>query len=420
MSKHLLYTAVALLISGPLSAAPTDPFDFDYQVVARASDRPAMIFNDGSSTYIQPRAGQQIVAGGGQQSGPYIVLDGVPDVVRYTTNGSEVVARWTRANGFTGEPANPAGELPRGFSGFSGRIALIGNHSGLALVRQSDTTMPLAPLIKTLAPAGWTGSAQKDIALSQEMRFATRAGENWVQALERLLAQRDLYAELDFERRNIALRATAPKSLAVAGTGVASPAGLAPVNAVPQMIAASTAVASAAEAAGGPTEGDGSALGDAFDAQAIRDTKAGRIEIRFEKKPTGLVVRRDGGEELDTTWNEDERVLSFRTADRFTVSGGGKSVEVARVPGIAYLFPQDNPAGLERVFEKDGATYLSFRQSLVQVSVFDESNQSNGEHKDRYYKYNGIGARLTVLADGKSVTVSRQPEVRFYERAAAL
>jgi hypothetical protein len=75
---------------------------------------------------------------------------------------------------------------------------------------------------------------------------------------------------------------------------------------------------------------------------------------------------------------------------------------------------------LERVFEKDGATYLSFRQSLVQVSVFDESNQSNGEHKDRYYKYNGISARLTVMADGKAVTVSRQPEVRFYERAAVL
>ncbi|MCY0852660.1 hypothetical protein [Cupriavidus sp. D39] len=87
------------------------------------------------------------------------------------------------------------------------------------MVRQSDATLALAPMIKTIAPTGWTGTAQKDIALSEELRFATRAGENWMQALERLLAQRGLYAEVDFDRKNIALRATPPKSLEIAGSG---------------------------------------------------------------------------------------------------------------------------------------------------------------------------------------------------------
>jgi len=409
MTKSIIFAA-ALLLCGTVSAAPTDPFDFDYQVVAASAARPAMIFNDGSSTYIQPRPGQQVVAEGGQSSGPYVVLEGVPEVVRYTANGSAVTARWKRSHGFTGEPANPTGDLPRAFTGFSGRLAMIGGHNGLALVRQSEATLALAPMIKTIAPTGWTGTAQKDIALSEELRFATRAGENWVQALERLLAQRGLYAEVDFDRKNIALRATPPKSLEISASGataVATPA--APAAPAPELTAAATDA----------SETDGSALNAAFNAEAIRDNKAGRIEMRFPAKPMNLLVQGEGGREIDTDWNEAEKVLSFRTADRFTVRGDGKAVEVARVPGIAYQFPRDNAAGLERVFEKDGATYLSFRQSLIAVSVRDEANQLNGEHKDRYYKYNGISARLMVTADGKTVNVTRQPEVRFYERAAS-
>ena len=38
--------------------------------------------------------------------------------------------------------------------------------------------------------------------------------------------------------------------------------------------------------------------------------------------------------------------------------------------------------------------------------------------KDRYFKFNGIAERLTVVADGRSVIVERVPEVRFYERKA--
>ena len=80
MSRSLFLSALVLTASAH-AATNTEPLDFDYQVVARAADRPALIFNDGLSTYIQPRPGQVVQADGALQDGPYWVIDGVPDVV---------------------------------------------------------------------------------------------------------------------------------------------------------------------------------------------------------------------------------------------------------------------------------------------------------------------------------------------------
>jgi hypothetical protein len=411
MIRPLILSALALVATHAF-AADTDPLDFDYQVVARAADRPAMVFNDGQSTYIQPRFGQMVQADGAIQSGPYWIVEGVPDVLRYTVNGQPVVARWKRANGFTSEPANPSGDLPRSLASVSGRLALIGSYSELPLVRAGRSSLPLAQMVKSIAPAGWSGTAQKDIPLTDEVALDVRAGENWVQALARVLEQRNLYAEVDFGRRNIALRATPPKAFSVEPSQAAPSGGMlrvaAPVVAAP--------VADAAPAATPLPEGP--TLASAFNALAIRDAKNGRIEVRFETEPKDLEVRDGAGDKLRTRWDDAERVLSFPTVDSFVASSSGKRVEVARVPGINFLFPPDNSAGLVRVFEKDGATYLSFAKSMASISVFGDNHQGGGEQKDRYFKFNGVSDHLTVIADGNVVRVDRLPEVRFYERAA--
>ncbi len=410
MIRPLLFSAVAL-VAACAHAADTDPLDFDYQVVARAADRPAMVFNDGLSTYIQPRHGQLVQADGAIQNGPYWVIDGVPDVLRYTVNGQPVVARWKRANGFTSEPANPSGDMPRSLASVSGRLALIGNYADLPLVRVGRSSLPLAQMVKSIAPAGWSGTAQKDIPLTDDVSLDAKAGENWVQALARVLEQRNLYAEVDFVRRNISLRATPPKAFSVEPAQAAQTAGMlrvaAPVVPAPVADAAPTAT----PLPEGPT------LASAFNALAIRDAKNGRIEVRFESEPKDLELRDGSGDKLRTRWDDTEKVLSFPTVDNFTASSGGKRVEVARVPGINFLFPRDNAAGLERVFEKDGATYLSFAKSMASISVFGDNHQGGGEQKDRYFKFNGVSDHLTVIADGNVVRVDRLPEVRFYERA---
>ncbi|MBP0623425.1 TrbG/VirB9 family P-type conjugative transfer protein [Cupriavidus consociatus] len=419
MIRSFILSALAL-VAAQAMAADTDPLDFDYQVIARAADRPAMVFNDGLSTYIQPRHGQVVQADGAIQNGPYWVIDGVPEVVRYSVSGQPVVARWKRANGFTSEPANPVGDMPRSLAAISGRLAMIGNYAGQPLVRAGRSNLPLAQMIKSIAPAGWTGTAQKDISLTDDVALDTRGGENWLQALARVLEQRNLYAEVDFTRRNIALRAGPPKSFSVAeaGSSAATPGGVlqaALTTSGSEAAAPKEPAAPTLPVAGTPLP-EGPTLASAFGALAIRDNKQGRIEIRFEQEPKDLVLRDETDSKIWTRWDEAQRVLSFATLDRFTATADGKAVEVRRLPEIDYEFPRENSAGLEMVFEKDGATYLSFARSLVSVSVFGDEHQRNGEHKDRYYKFNGIAARLTVIADGNVVYVDRSPQVRFKEQ----
>jgi len=421
MMKPLLISVLALAASGAAVAADTDPLDFDYQVVARASDRPALIFNDGMSTYIQPRRGQAVSADGAQQSGPYWVIDGVPDVLRYSVNGQTVEARWKRANGFTAEPANPSGDLPRSLAGISGRLAVIGEYTTLAVVRAGRSSLPLAQMIKSIAPAGWTGTAQKDIPLTEDVPVELNGGENWLQELSRVLERRGLYAEVDFTRRNIALRAVPPKSFSVVGepsSGAAMAGSLqaSAATAVAAVAAVAAPAAPAPLAAAGTPLPEGPTLASAFGAVAIRDNKQGRIEIRFEQEPKDLGLRDASDSKIWTKWDEAQRVLSFATVDQFTATAGGKSVEVKRTPEITYEFSRQNSAGLDMVFEKDGATYLSFAKSMLSVSVFGDDHQRNGEQKDRYYKFDGIAARLTVIADGNVVYVDRVPQVRFKEQ----
>lgn len=418
MIRPLLFSAFTL-VAAYAHAADTDPLDFDYQVVARAVDRPAMVFNDGQSTYIQPRHGQLVQADGAIQNGPYWVIDGVPEVVRYAVNGQQVVARWKRANGFTSEPANPAGDMPRSLAAISGRLALIGSYSDLPLVRAGSSSLPLAQMVKSLAPAGWSGTAQKDISLTDDVSLKALAGENWLQALARVLEQRNLYAEVDFGRRNVSLRATPPKAFSVETARLSAPGGMLRVSAPGSESGAGNVAAPAQDSSqpSGTPLPDEITLASAFNAIAIRDAKNGRIEVRFDAEPKDLEVRDGAGDKLRTRWDDTEKVLSFPTVDHFTASASSKRVEVARVPGINFLFPRDNSAGLERVFEKDGATYLSFAKSMASISVFGDNHQGGGEQKDRYYKFNGVSDHLTVIADGNVVRVDRLPEVRFYERA---
>ncbi|ODV41532.1 hypothetical protein AWV79_35820 [Cupriavidus sp. UYMMa02A] len=157
-------------------------------------------------------------------------------------------------------------------------------------------------------------------------------------------------------------------------------------------------------------------LASTFDVLQIRDADRARIAIQFAAAPKDLVIRDESGKAVLTTWDDSTKVISFPSVPRFTMTSGGKSVEVARVPGAAYEFPKENRAGLSLVFEKDGSTYLGFSKSVGRVSVFDEQHRSDGEQKDRGYKHNGIAQRLTVMVGKEVVHVDRLPQVRFYER----
>ncbi|CAM2158555.1 conserved exported protein of unknown function (plasmid) [Pararobbsia alpina] len=421
MKRTLIALSVALMC-GHAFASNTDPFDFDYQIAASTANRPALVFNDGANTYVQPRAGQLVVAAGAHREGPYVVLPSVPDSFQYMVNGDTVSATWRKGNSFMGEPGNANGDLPGNFAGFSDRLILVGQRSAIDAVRPLATTTPLSGVVKALVPQGWSGSAMKNIDLTNSVTFATKDGENWMQALDRLMKQSGLYAQVDFASKHISLRDSAPKSggmdydAASRAPAIADPTVKTVVADAPSL-STSTQGASASASASPSTTAP--TLASAFGADAIRDGDDAHIELRFVSKPGDLTVTDADGKSLKPRWDEAAHVMTFNRADRFFVSDGKTRVEVARTRNVDFVFAKDNTAGLEAVFDKDGATYLKFSDSVIHVNVFDANHIGHGEQKGRYFKFDGTPEKLTIVADGAVLDVKREPVVRFYERSGA-
>ncbi|PVX85835.1 TrbG/VirB9 family P-type conjugative transfer protein [Paraburkholderia unamae] len=401
-----LAVALALaLVFQHARASDTDPFDFDYDVLGGIAQRPALVFNDGSKTYIQPRPGQDLTADGGHREGPYVVVDGTPASVHYTVGGQGATTTWKRANAFIGGHGALPGtgdDQPAAFAGFSGHLSLIGAHGALEPVRTLDANLPIAQLVKSLVPQGWSGAAQKDVDLSAASRFATHPGENWMQALDRLMVQADLYADIDFDARRVRLHRDVGKSGALAYAGPAHDDGHPDVSAT---MAA-------------PAHID-SQLARDFGANAIRDADDAHTQLRFNGKPArDLAFTTPEGGSLHPHWDAATSVMTIDRAPRFTVSDGTHRVEVARTAATVYDFAATNPAHLEAVFDQDGSTYFKFAPTVINVSVVDDRHLGSGEQKGRYYRFNGTSATFNVSADGQSVRVTRRHDVRYEETPA--
>ena len=156
-------------------------------------------------------------------------------------------------------------------------------------------------------------------------------------------------------------------------------------------------------------------LASVFGAIAIRDHKGDATEIRFNgASPTDLRLTDAQGHPLAATSRGN--ILSLPPVARFTLNGFGQAVDVARVQSTEYQFPADNLTGLERVFDKGGATYLAFDEPKENILVFGDGHSMGGMVKGRYYRLNGIAKQLAVIADGEIVQIDRVSRVRFYER----
>ncbi|SAL49125.1 hypothetical protein AWB68_02431 [Caballeronia choica] len=412
--KHTLTLTALAAVSLSALAASTDPLDFDYQISGNMAERPALVFNDGSSTYVQPRAGQNLKVEGGHAEGPYVVVSGTPEMISYSVGGSSVTARWRKANSFTGERGSSNGDMPIGFAGFSNRLALIGNRPRLESTRSMNANLPLSQLVKALVPQGWTGSAQKDVDLTSNFNFGTREGENWMQSLDRLLGSADLYADVDFNGHHVTLRRVAAKS-----AGVNYVASAAPTGTVAGSVSATVETPqSSAQNTSPPARG--SLLASKFGALAIRDGGDTHIQMRFSQRPIKeLSFRTSDGRNLKPKWDESSNVVTFNRADQFVVSDGTESVEVARVGGLIYSFDERNSAGLEAVFDKEGSTFFKFADTVGNVKVADVRQMGTGEQRGRYYKFNGTSDQFIVNADGNVVNVVRKHEVQFFDRPAS-
>jgi hypothetical protein len=399
--------ALASLAVSAVHAANTDPFDFDYEIEGSNLDRPALVFNDGSKTYIQPRAGQIIALAGGHNEGPYIVVDGTPTTIRFSIAGHSVVATWARSNVFIGGPGAVPGvadDQPSGFAGFSGHLSLVGSRGPLEPVSALDGTLPIASLVKALVPQGWSGSAQKDIDLTATARFETRPGENWTQALDRLMAQTKLYADVDFDTRHVRLHRDVEKS------------GALDIATGPVASAKEQGTTDQTRPVAAPQE---SLLAKYFGANAIRDGDDTHTQIRFAAEPKDLKFVSVAGGSLHPKWNADTGVMTIDRAERFAVSDQAHRVEIVRNSGAAYDFPADNAAHLESVFDEKGQTFFKFAPTVINVSVADVHHLGSGEQKGRFYRFDGTAEQFIVTADGQTVNVQRRHDVKYIEQPGA-
>nr|WP_232356127.1 TrbG/VirB9 family P-type conjugative transfer protein [Burkholderia vietnamiensis] len=397
--------AASAIVCAAASAANTDPFDFDYDILGGISERPALIFNDGEKTYIQPRAGQVIVADGGHTEGPYVVVEGTPSSITYKVGAHSATARWKKANTFiggTGALAAMKDDQPAGFDGFTNRLVMIGTRSALEPVRAIRASMTVGGFVKALVPQGWTGSAQKDVDLTTLEQFGTRDGENWMQALDRLMAQTELYADVDFTARHVRLHRDAPKSAALNYASSSRDADEAGLNRVVAQVTAEAPPVSR--------------LAERFGAQAIRDGDDTHIQIRFTSKPAKTVTfKTPDGKALHPSWDDTKNVLTLDRAERFVVADESNHVEVTRDAKTVYDFDQPNAAKLEAVFDREGRTYFKFSGSVVRVGVTDARNLGIGEQKGRYFMFEGTSDLFTVTADGNTIHVKRRKEVVYRE-----
>jgi hypothetical protein len=346
-------------------------------------------------------------------------VPGTPEVIRYSAGGSSATAYWKKANRFIGDKARS--DTPSGFSGFSGRLALIGPRSSLESTRPLNATLPLAQLVKALVPQGWTGSAQKDIDLTTSTSFGTRDGENWMQSLDRLVANSDLYADVDFNSHHVTLRRSAPQSVAVNYVAPVSQVAASPVAASSSVTAGADPITDIAKKADADAPAaSGSILAAKLGALAIRDGDDSHIQIKFSAKPaTELKVTGQDGKSLRPKWDDATDVVTFNRAERFTISNGTDKVEVARVAGTVYEFDTANKAALQSVFDENGSTFFKFADSVGKVTVADVAHMGSGEQKGRFYKFNGTADQFIVNADGNVVNVLRKHDVRFFDRPAS-
>jgi hypothetical protein len=363
-----------------------------------------MVFNDGTKTYIQHRKGQDISAPDGHVEGPYVVIDGTPERFVFVSNGHTVTARWKSANSFIGGSGVTdavRGDQPQGFTGFSDRIALIGAHPNINVVRGVSSTMPVGSLVKALAPQGWSGVAAKDIDLTAPISFSTLDGENWLQALNRLMSATNLYASVDFTKERIRLDRQAPKS------------GTEGLIAMPAMEQGTTA-------APRPHTDSASRLAATFGATAIRDSDDTHIQIRFAQRPAAqLKFQSPDGRSLHPEWNRDAPVVTLDRAPSFVVTDGISRVTIDRELVTIYDFPSTNDAHLLGVFDAQGNTFFKFSPGVIKASVTNGQGIEEGEQRGTNYMYRGTADTFKVQADGVSVSVKRRVVTRFNERATS-
>lgn len=134
-----LVFAVVLTIGASAAAAASQGLDFGYAVDGPLSLRPALVFNDGSDTYIQPADGVKTSVHGAVADGPYLRVDGLPESLSISARGESMQVRH-----LTAPAAMPARRAGRMYASLGGGAAAIADSlgAGESVMASGEPTSP--------------------------------------------------------------------------------------------------------------------------------------------------------------------------------------------------------------------------------------------------------------------------------------
>ncbi|WP_321935260.1 hypothetical protein [Paraburkholderia sp. J8-2] len=363
---------LGLVLSAGASHA-AEGMDFGYRVDGPGSVRPTLVFNDGEDTYIQPAQGIRTSVTGAVPDGPYLRLPGMPDSFSV--------------------------------------------HAGSASIRVTHTALPSAPhrvspsdYYAAVAPSGSIGSGERLVASAGN-------GQPAAPMAPRVMAQHTPVA------------APSMISVSVASGDLPAKPSMSASGALPPIIggpvAVSSVVAAAIPPAGAvvpstspqPVVTPASQLAQTFGADGIRDGAGGKVQIHFSKRPSiALHFSTVDGKRLESSWDDSASVMTVAAASVFVATDGHDSVLVRRIASTGYQFPVDNPAGLKKVFDQDGATYLEFAEAAKRITIKVPGSAVAGRQRGRFYRLNAVVDSFDADADGFDVSVTRTHTVRFVDQ----
>ncbi|MBC3871439.1 hypothetical protein [Undibacterium oligocarboniphilum] len=367
-----------LFTSSAYAMDANDPYDFNY-VVNGKNNRPMNVFNDGDTTYIQPKDQQLLFIDKYpvNMRGPYYTIKGVPDVIEGYTGGDAFRIVWQGATKQTiaNEQNRANGDLAaKTFSGTFGRIAFLnGLPPDVAINNALPGQLQLREALKALAPHGWSGSADRGINTTQTVAINSQKGESWVVVLDRLMTASSSWLEMDSNSKTLYLREAPPKGFSIVLE-----------NQSQDRTTANVTVGELPEVADATSKA--SQVNSLADTDRVLDTVHVK-EIAQSNGQTAIILSNssDHIEIMDlnrktTVQPSKVSTVEYRIPilENFEIRNqSGNAVEVKRVFNHVPQVKLNNQLGLRKVEEQNGKTIFSFAHQLPEVKFINAMSQSN-------------------------------------------
>lgn len=150
--------------------------------------------------------------------------------------------------------------------------------------------------------------------------------------------------------------------------------------------------------------------------KAVREFGTDRVQVLFSGHPASAVFVGEGGVQLWPEWDASGCVATVRAQSQMVIRQGSSSYEITRTTSADFQFDLPGRIGLVDAFERDGATYLTFRRAPKHLRITADGVPVHFTQRGRYFRVETVAPELEVKASGRTTTVSRTQHSQFSGR----